>query len=215
MEPLSDRILRENAEVFEAMVRHRFVRDIEADRLPRDVFDRYLLIEGAFVDTAIAIFALAVAKAPGIAERRWLIRVLDALANEQVAYFERVLAERGVEPRPEDLADPRVAAFREGMLGIAEEGGFEEIVAAMFAAEWMYWTWCRSADGMAISDGHVQDWVKLHAEPAFAAQARWLRDRLDEAGPRLPENRRAGLVALFGRVQHLEIAFHEAAYGPP
>lgn len=33
-ETLSERILRENATVFEAMVNHRFVRDIEEGRLP-------------------------------------------------------------------------------------------------------------------------------------------------------------------------------------
>ena len=56
-ESLSDRMLRENAEVFARMVNHRFVQDIAANRLPAEVFDRYLVIEGSFVDTAIAIFA--------------------------------------------------------------------------------------------------------------------------------------------------------------
>lgn len=214
MGTLSERILRENANVFEAMVHHRFVRDIEADCLPPGVFDRYLVIEAAFVDTAMAIFAHAVAKAPDIEERRWLIRVLDALANEQVPYFEKVLAQRGVTTRAEDLADLRVDAFRTGMLKIAEEGRFEDIIVAMFAAEWMYWTWCSSAERATISDHHIREWIKLHAEPAFAAQARWLRDRLDEAGSHLSEAQCARLVEVFERVQRLEIAFHDAAYGP-
>lgn len=213
MEALSECILRENADIFEVMVHHRFVRDIETDRLPADVFDRYLVIEGAFVDTAIAIFAHAVAKAPGMEKRRWLIRVLDSLANEQVPYFEKVLTQRGVTPRAEDLDDPRVDAFRAGMLRIAEEGSFEDIIVAMFAAEWMYWTWCSSAERATISDHHIREWIKLHAEPAFAAQARWLRDRLDEAGPHLSEAQCAHLVEVFERVQRLEIAFHDAAYG--
>lgn len=54
---LSDRLLAENAAVFDTMVRHRFVRDIEADRLPPHVFDRYLVYEGAFVETAIRVMA--------------------------------------------------------------------------------------------------------------------------------------------------------------
>lgn len=211
-ESLSDRMLRENAGVFARMVDHRFVQDIRADRLSAEVFDRYLVIEGAFVETAIAIFAFATARTRDIAARRRLIGVLDALANEQVAYFERVLAERGIAGSPADLTEPRVTAFRDGMLGIAETGGYADIVTAMFAAEWMYWTWCRDAARMPISDPHLRDWVELHAASEFESQARWLKAEVDRAGHGLNEAERADLVHLFGEVQGLEIAFHDAAY---
>lgn len=212
-ESLSDRLLRENAEVFARMVNHRFVQDIAADRLPADVFDRYLVIEGSFVDTAIAIFALATAKADGIGTRRRLIAVLDALANEQVAYFERVMAERGISPSPDVLVAPGVTAFREGMLHIAEKGAYADIATAMFAAEWMYWTWSRGAAAASIPDPHLRDWVALHVAPEFEAQAGWLKSEVDRAGEALDDAGRVRLVQLFGRVQDLEIAFHDEAYG--
>jgi thiaminase/transcriptional activator TenA len=208
-------MLRENAEVFARMVNHRFVQDTAADRLPAEVFDRYLVIEGAFVDTAIAIFALATAKADGIAARRRLIAVLDALANEQVVYFERVFAERGLDPATADLTAPGVAAFRDGMLRIAETGGYADIATAMFAAEWMYWTWCRNTAAAGITDPHLRDWVDLHAAPGFESQAHWLRAEVDRAGDALGEADRIRLAALFGRVQSLEIGFHDAAYETP
>jgi thiaminase/transcriptional activator TenA len=209
---LSDRILADNAAIFDAMVNHRFVRAIEADRLPPAVFDRYLVYEGAFVGTAIAIFAHAVAKAPGIAEQRRLIGVLDALANRQVGYFEAAFAARGIDPAAFDLARPEVAAFRGGMLAIAEGGGYLDIVAAMFAAEWMYWTWCRRTAAAPAADPHLREWVALHAAEDFAAQALWLRHQIDAAGPALDEPARRRLSGVFGRVQELEIAFHEAAF---
>jgi thiaminase (transcriptional activator TenA) len=210
--PLSERMLAENADVFARMVDHRFVRDIKADRLPPDVFDRYLVIEGAFVDTAISIFALATAKATGIEARRHLIGVLDALANQQIGYFERVLADRGVSPSSASLSSPGVRAFRDGMLGIAERGTYAEIATAMFAAEWMYWTWCRNAAESRISDPHLRAWIDLHAAPAFEAQARWLKAEVDRAGEALDDAGQAALSHLFGEVQKLEIAFHDAAY---
>lgn len=209
---LSERILADNAAVFDAMVGHRFVEDIAAGRLPRAVFDRYLVYEGAFVETAIAIFAHAVAKAPGIAEQRWLIRVLDAPANQQVAYFEATFAARGIDPAAVDLARPEVAAFRDGMRRIAEEGDYLDIVTAMFAAEWMYWTWCRRAARTPDADPHLREWVDLHAADEFAAQAEWLRRQIDAADPALDEAARIRLSGTFGRVQRLEIAFHDAPY---
>lgn len=209
---LSDRLLAENAAAFDAMTRHRFVTDVAADRLPAAVFDRYLVYEGAFVETAIRIFAFAAAKAPSTADQRHLIAVLDALANGQVGYFETTLAARAVDPTAHP-SHPAVTAFRDGMLAIARDDHYLAIVTAMAAAEWMYWTWCDAAAASRISDPLLRGWIDLHAADDFAAQARWLRDRLDAAGPDLEEAEKSRLSRLFGHVLDLEIAFHDAAYG--
>ncbi|EKF59853.1 transcriptional activator, TenA family protein [Agrobacterium albertimagni AOL15] len=212
VETLSEQILRENAEVLDAMLGHRFVEDIKADRLPTEVFERYLVFEGAFVDTAISIFAFAAAKAETMAQKRWLIGVLDALANQQIAYFEKTFAARGIDPQAFDHAIPEVAAFQDGMLAIARDGGYLDTVAAMFAAEWMYWTWSRQAAARQISDPLLKEWVDLHAHPDFAAQALWLKAELDRAGEGMSETERSRLSAIFGQAQSLEIAFHDAPY---
>lgn len=211
-ETLSEQILRENRAVFDAMVGHRFVADIKADRLSKEVFERYLVFEGAFVDTAISIFAFATAKAQTIAQKRWLIAVLDALANQQIAYFEKTFAERKIDPSVYDNSTPAVLAFREGMLRIARDGGYLDTVAAMFAAEWMYWTWSVEAAQQTISDPLLKEWVDLHAHEDFAAQALWLKAELDRAGEGMEAAERSRLSKIFGRAQRLEIDFHEAAY---
>ncbi|MAM11468.1 MAG: TenA family transcriptional regulator [Rhizobiaceae bacterium] len=212
MEKLSDFMLRENRTVFDEMVAHRFVEDIKADALPNAVFERYLVFEGAFVETAISIFAYATAKAETMTDRRWLIGVLDALANHQIAYFERTFAARGITPAGFDLDHPAVARFRDGMLAIARDGGFIDTIAAMFAAEWMYWTWSKQAERQKMSDPLLAEWVSLHNDETFAAQATWLRDRLDAAGETLGERERVHLSGVFGKAMRLEIDFHSAAY---
>jgi thiaminase (transcriptional activator TenA) len=211
-ETLSEQVLRENRVVFDAMVGHRFVADIKADRLSKEVFERYLVFEGAFVDTAISIFAFATAKAQTIAQKRWLIAVLDALANQQIASFEKTFAERKIDPSVYDTSTPAVLAFREGMLRIARDGGYLDTVAAMFAAEWMYWTWSVEAAQQTISDPLLKEWVDLHAHEDFAAQALWLKAELDRAGEGMEAAERSRLSEIFGRAQRLEIDFHEAAY---
>jgi len=211
-ETLSEQILRENEAVFDAMVGHRFVVDIKADRLPKEVFERYLVFEGAFVDTAISIFAFAAAKSETIGQKRWLIGVLDALANQQIAYFEKTFAERGIDLSAYDTTIPEVAAFRDGMLAISRDGGYLDTVAAMFAAEWMYWTWSKEAARHVMSDPLLKEWVDLHAHEDFAAQALWLKAELDAAGESMKPEERSRLSAIFGRAQALEIAFHDAPY---
>jgi thiaminase/transcriptional activator TenA len=211
-ETLSEQILRENEVVFKAMVNHRFVEDIKGDRLPKQVFERYLVFEGAFVDTAISIFAYAAAKAETIVQKRWLIGVLDALANQQIAYFENTFAERSLDPSAFDTSIPEVAAFRDGMLAISRDGGYLDTVAAMFAAEWMYWTWSKEAAQHALSDPLMKEWVDLHAHEDFAAQALWLKAELDAAGEGMSPQERSRLSGIFGHAQALEIAFHDAPY---
>lgn len=149
MEAFSERLLREHQQVWQTMQRHRFVVDIEHDRLPTTVFNRYLVFEGNFVATAIAIFALGVSKAPNIQQQRWLINVLNALVDTQISWFEQVLAERRISPTdyPYDL--PGVQRFRDGMLQTARLGNYEQIITMMFGAEWMYYSWCRGRVSIA------------------------------------------------------------------
>lgn len=210
---LSDEMLAANSDVWEAMQAHRFVQDIENDRLDPGVLRRYLVYEHSFVEAAILIFAHGVVKAPTIAQQRWLIGVLDALANQQIDYFRNAFAELGMaQPDPAQRLPVAVGAFRDGMLAIAAHGGFVDIVAQMFAAEWMYWTWCTRANARPISDPVLKRWVALHAEEGFAAQARWLKGQLDAAGADMPPAARAQASRVFGRALELEIDFHAAPY---
>lgn len=212
MEAFSERLLREHQPAWQAMQQHPFVTDIEQDRLPTVVFNRYLVFEGNFVATAIAIFALGVSKAPGIQQQRWLIGVLNALVDIQIAWFEQVLSARQIDPAeyPDDL--PGVRRFRDGMLRTAHEGSYEQIVTLMFGAEWMYYFWCRRASEHYQSDADLRRWVEMHAEDEFYQQALWLKNELDRCAMALSENEKQALSALYGEVLQWEIDFHHAAY---
>ncbi|PWR02430.1 TenA family transcriptional regulator [Meridianimarinicoccus roseus] len=204
---LSDDILRDNAAILDRMLGHRFVEDVCADRLPTPVFHHYLAYEGAFVETAIGIFAFATARAPDLETRRWLIAVQDALANTQVPYFEGCAARLSLPAEP--VKSPAARQFDTRMHDLAAQGDFAEIVTAMFAAEWMYWTWCSRAACAYISDPDLKAWVELHVDPAFEAQARWLKAAIDRYGA--PQDRPA-LSRIFHDVTAWEIAFHDAPY---
>ncbi|WES67637.1 TenA family protein [Superficieibacter sp. HKU1] len=212
MEAFSERLLREHQSAWQAMQQHRFVTDIEQDRLPTAVFNRYLVFEGNFVATAIAIFALGVSNAPGIHQQRWLIGVLNALVDTQIAWFEQVLSERRITPAdyPDDL--PGVQRFRDGMLRTARQGSYEQIVTLMFGAEWMYYFWCRRVSEHRQSDADVRRWVEMHAEDEFYQQALWLKNELDRCAMALSEHEKQALSALYGDVLQWEIDFHHAAY---
>jgi thiaminase/transcriptional activator TenA len=209
MSALSQRIRGANRDVWVEMQTHRFVVEIEADRLSAATFKAYLIYECDFVETAMLIFGHMLVKAPGLPERRWLAGVLQALAVDQITYFEGAFAAVGVtrEDRDQSLP-PSVFAFREGMLGIARDGSYLDGVVIMLAAEWMYATWCSRAAKRKISNPILKQWVELHAEPAFLAQADWLRGQIDAADPA----QQRALGQHFRRALELEIAFHSAPF---
>ncbi|MEM0907264.1 MAG: TenA family protein [Pseudomonadota bacterium] len=201
------------------MLNHRFVIDVASDSLRHPVFERYLHFEGGFVETAIEIVSLAVAKAPTLSDKRHLIGVLDSLANTQMDYFERTLsalASKGDGARAASAASPKVphdvAAFVDGMRTLAAEGTYLDIIASMFAAEWMYATWCKRAAESPISDPVLKEWVALHTTDDFLSGAKWLKDELDRHGESPDTTTRRRLSAIFALVMRLEIDFHSAAY---
>jgi thiaminase (transcriptional activator TenA) len=208
----SERLLAAATDVWQAMQEHRFVVDIERDRLPAHAFARYLSYEGRFVETAMAIFGYALLKADTIAHKHWLIGVLHALSTEQVPYFERTLAALDLPPSYDDVPLPAaVSAFDSGMLDIARNGTYEEVIVSMLAAEWMYGTWCTRANRTPASNPFVREWVALHAEPTFLGQVKWLRAQVDGWSAQRFDFERSS--AIFRKVLALEIDFHSAAYG--
>lgn len=207
--------LRGEAEPFwTRMVGHRMTRDMAADSLPADVLLRYLVYEHGFVETAVTILGYALVKAPGIAEQTRLAAALQGLTNDQLAWFRRVFDALGVSDDQRIVADPppAVSAFRDGMLSLAAHGTYEEILAGMAAAEWMYLTWSRAAHARRPIDPVCGEWIALHVTPPFTDQVDWLQDELDRLGPELAPARQHKLVAAFRRTLFLEIGFHDAPY---
>src|SRR5471030_2308279 len=208
----TEQLLVEHQEAWQAMQYHPFVTGIEQGTLPERVFNQYLVYEGDFVATAIGIFSYAVIKAPNIRHQRWLIGVLDALANEQIAYFERIMHERNVSVADYQHSTPDVNRFSQGMLRTAQNGSYAEILTLMFGAEWMYYHWCSRVSQTAIADPDVKAWVVMHAEKTFIEQANWLKAELDHCATQLSAAERQRLSVLYGQVIQWEIDFHSAAF---
>ena len=197
-----------------AVLRHRFFREIATDAIADRVFARYLRIEYGFVDTAARAQGYAIAKAPSFQERRRLGVGLYGLVTDQEQVFANAFEQIGAPASertglaPQGLALPLHALF----LKVAEREGYEEIQACALAAEWMYLTWCSTANRTPSSRKYIRDWVALHAGGAFAEHVAWVRAEIDARGPLLTEARQARLGALFEEALAAEIAFHDAPY---
>jgi thiaminase/transcriptional activator TenA len=207
--------MRDHADrTWNAILGHRFFREVATDAIDDRVFARYLRIEYGFVDTAARALGYAVAKAPSFRERRRLGLGLYGLVTDQEHVFVDAFDRMGAPDNertglaPQGLALPLHALF----LKVAETEGYEEILACTLAAEWIYLTWCSTANQSPSSRGYIRDWIGLHAGGPFAEHIAWVRSEIDSRGPALTEARQKRLSALFEEALEAEIAFHDAAY---
>ena len=210
----SQRMRSESHGTWTTILDHRFFREVAMDTIDDRIFARYLRIEYGFVDTAAIALGYAVAKGPSFDERWRLALGLYGLVTDQQQFFVDAFktmntrADQRTGLRPSGLALPLHAHF----LKVAAEDGYEEILACVLAAEWMYATWCLKANESPSGRAYVRDWVALHAGGAFADHVAWVRSELDSRGPLLPGPRQARLGRVFEQALEAEIAFHDAAY---
>ena len=209
---ISERMREHARETWNAILGHRFFREVAADAVDDRVFARYLRIEYGFVDTAARALGYAVAKAPSFQERRRLGLGLHGLITDQEQFFIDAFERMGTptEERllPQGLALPLHALF----LKVAETEGYEEILACILAAEWMYLTWCSTANQSPSSRDCIRDWVALHAGGAFNDHVAWVRSEIDSRASALADPRQARLSVVFRDALEAEVELHDAAY---
>lgn len=157
----------------------RFIVESTDGSLSDEDFRRYLVIEGAFVLTAVRILGLVVAESTSLDDASDHVMSMSNLVGEQRAYFAGLREQFPYDGNTEELIDSSSVLSRYA-LGLAQHEGRNAALVAMFAAETLYLSWCRRA--MTISterEPALQEWIAMHTRPAFAAQVDALAREVD------------------------------------
>ena len=203
--------LRERSEPdWMAAVDGRFVRELGDGSVDDAVFRRYLEQDYAFVETLTGTFGHALGEAPSMAAKARLAEFLGTITNEENDYFERSFEALAGDPEAEPDATTRACIDLLERAG--RQGGYAETLAVLVPAEWVYETWATGIDSRPDAF-YLDEWVELHANPAFVDFVAWLRAELDREGTTASARRQRRLDALFRRTVELERAFFEAPYG--
>ena len=192
---------------WDAATGHRLFREVIADTISDDEFERYLRIEFAFIDTAAVALGAAVRLAPDMADRRALAAGLHELLTTQVAFFEDALG-----PARSSIVPPSARSLHAVYRDISDGSSYAALLAAMLAAEWLYATWCSETIGRPSARPHVRAWTEIHTGPDFTEHAGWLRSRLDTLAGDLGEDETTRVADVFRETLSAEIRFHDAVY---
>jgi thiaminase/transcriptional activator TenA len=107
---------------------------------------------------------------------------------------------------------PATQAFSKLMLEAARAGTYEDVLAVIVPAEWIYLTWASAVADATPKRFYLKEWIDLHTLPEFAELVDWMRAQLDHAGAALPPERQAAVARRFSGLVGLEVAFFDAAF---
>jgi thiaminase/transcriptional activator TenA len=188
----------------------KFVTDSIDGTLSDGDFRRYLVIEEAFVLTAVRVLGLVVAESESLDDALDHVISLSNLVGEQRGYFADL---RSRFPYEGDIAElvENSSVLSDYALELARESGRAAALVGMFAAESLYLSWCREAMTVdADREPALQDWIEMHTQPSFVAQVQGLAREVDAMPAAIDD---ATLDDWFGGMLDAEIAFHDAATG--
>jgi len=88
---------------------------------------------------------------------------LGTLTDEENDYFERSFDALGVSPdeRTDPVPADATEAFEDLLTRAALEGEYEETLAVLVPAEWIYLTWATAASGVP-EEFYLREWIELH-----------------------------------------------------
>ncbi|MFI7169438.1 TenA family protein [Rhodococcoides fascians] len=157
----------------------RFIVESTDGSLSDEDFRRYLVIEEAFVLTAVRILGLVVAESTSLDDASDHVMSMSNLVGEQRAYFAGLREKFPFDGNTEELIASS-SALSDYALGLAQREGRSAALVAMFAAETLYLSWCRTALTFSTErEPALQEWIAMHTRSAFAAQVDALAHEVD------------------------------------
>ncbi len=199
-----------------AATEHRFVTELAAGELDDAIFRRYLVQDYTFVDALTSLVGHAAGHAPTVEARVELADFLTTVGTDEDEFFRRSFDALDVPDA--DRTDPDLWAVTrafQDLLGRAARAGYAESLAVLVPVEWVYLEWATAAAEEPRPDRfYLDEWIDLHAVPAFREFVGWIREELDDVGPALSPRRTQRVDRLFRRAVELEVAFFDGAYQP-
>jgi len=209
--------LREAARpVWEAQLRHPFVRGIGAGTLEVERFRRWVVQDYLYLKEFARVFAWAAARAERLESMGWYAAALDLTLNTEMELHRTYAARFGLSRERLEEAEmwPTTRAYTDFLVRTAASGGLPELLAALLPCAWGYaWVARRLAEGDPPEDDRYAEWIEMYTSAEFRKAATWLRDETDRVAEGIAdESRLEGLERIFVLSSRYEWLFWEMCW---
>lgn len=201
--------------VFEATLRHPFVRGIGDGTLPVDRFRYYIEQDYVFLLEYSRALALAVAKGAELAAMARFAELLHATLNVEMALHRGYAAKFGIAAG--DLARvaaaPTTYAYTRHLLATAYAGAVAEIAAALLLCQWGYGQiGCALAAAPPAGQPLYAEWIAMYAGEDYHALVVGLVEGFDALAAQESAPARERLDRIYLLSSRYEWAFWEMAW---
>ena len=214
-EKFTDELRRAASPIWEADLKHPFVRGIADGTLPTEKFKFYLIQDYLFLLDYSRVFAHGVIKAHDEATMAMFAELLNETLNTEMDLHRGYCEKFGISAAEMETAPiaPTTHAYTRHILNVAEAGTLAELVAGVLPCQWGY---AEIGTTLAEQGGSpaplYQEWIDMYASPEFLALGKSLRGLLNGLTAEYSSSERERIKNCFLMSSRYEYLFWEMAY---
>ena len=203
------------APIWEADLRHPFVRGIADGTLPKEKFKYYLIQDYLFLLDYSRVFAYGVIKAHDEATMALFSQLLNETLNTEMDLHRGYCEKFGISPAEMESAPvaPTTHAYTRHILHVAQIGTLADVIAGVLPCQWGY---AEIGTSLAEQGGSpeplYQEWIDMYASAEFLALGEWLRNLLNDITTESSPDEKVRLQKHFLMSSRYEYMFWEMAW---
>ena len=211
----TDELRLKAAPIWEAELKHPFVKGLADGNLPQDRFKYYLCQDYLFLLDYSRIFAYGAIKSPDEATMAMFARLLDETLNTEMELHRGYAEKFGITAAEMEATAiaPTTYAYTRHLLHVAQVGTLTDLVAGVLPCQWGYWEIGTSLAKQGGSPSPLyQAWIDMYASDAFGELGEWLRALLNRLTTDSSTAEKERLAHYFITSSRYEYLFWEMAY---
>lgn len=214
-EIFSVRLRRLADPVWRAQHEHPFVRGIGDGSLDLPRFRHWVRQDYRFLVEYCRLFGLAAARAPDLDTLARFADLLQATARTEMDLHRAYAAEFGItcETLETEPMAPTTRAYTDFLVRVAATGDFAELAAALLPCMWGFAEIGQALAARALpAEPRYAKWIRMYADPEFAALAGWCRELVDRLSAGVDDATRVRMEEAFLTSSRYEYLFWEMAW---
>lgn len=201
-------------DVYQAILRHPFLTEMESGKLPKKVFAFYLIQDAHYLDDFSRVLGLIADKAP---RDEWAVLLrahAQGALEEKANLHQRVFAEYGVSP--EEVRDtpraPDALAYSNFLLATAYRASFGEALAAVLPCYRIYGEVGEALRKQGSPVPSYQKWIDNYSSADYERAVAAVEAMADEVARTASPEELARMRAGYRLASRYEWMFWNAAY---
>ena len=211
----TDELRRVAAHIWEADLKHPFVRGIADGSLPTEKFKFYLIQDYLFLLDYSRVFAHGVIKAHDEPTMAMFSQLLNETLNTEMDLHRGYCEKFGISAAEMEAASmaPTTHAYTRHLLNVAEIGTLADLIAGVLPCQWGY---AEIGTTLAKAGGSpeplYQEWIDMYASAEFLSLGASLRGLLNSLTQEYSAAQKTRIKDYFLTSSRYEYLFWEMAY---